>query len=103
MLALMREQHLGWNCASVREFDEVLRRFVEAEIGLALTFAEMALARTDEGRSRNAQSALRGYQTAMRFLQQSFEKFPDKPIPQSLTEDIQKLRDMLTVLGVLEK
>jgi len=74
-------------------------QFIETELGLALTFCEIA-ASTDnsEKRQRNVRNAHKAYQGAKETLEQLAI---DKQVRATVDSLVARVRDRLAVLGVL--
>lgn len=84
---------------NAHEFEKSIHGFIAAEVNTSLTFAEIALTTTDEmQRQEDRTNARKGYETALRFIAEAQEKFPDHPIAASSLEGMKKLKRMLDQL-----
>jgi hypothetical protein len=68
------------------------------EVQTSLTFAEIAL-NSPKHRQEDRVKARRGYDTALRFIMEARERFPDHPVSCRSLEGMAKLKQMLKQLG----
>lgn len=80
------------------ELDKNALNFVATEVSVSLTFAKLARDTNDyQKRKRNIDNALRGYETALYFLQKAAERHD--AISPHITEGMKMLRLMLLEMG----
>lgn len=80
------------------DFEKNMHDFIGIEVQAGLTFAETALS-NPKYRQVDTAEARKGYDTALRFIAEAQERFPEHPVSSSSIEGLEKLKQMLRGLG----